>query len=130
MLIENQLSGEQIRSSILGIGMNINQDLRKENFPAVSLSMITGRTYDLKKELSSLCHSLERRYLQLRAGGAGKLKAEYLDLLFGKDELRKFRIGDKTVEGIITGVDPDGKLEVQFEKERKIFGNKEIGFVI
>ena len=130
ILIENQVSGTRIRNTVLGIGMNLNQVFEDIPFSAVSLFELTGTRYDPLHEIKTLCGVLEKRYLQLRAGKTDRLKSDYLNLLFGKDALRSFRVDGKTIHGIITGVDPTGKLELQLEDEKKVFENKEIEFII
>ncbi|MBR1575953.1 MAG: biotin--[Bacteroidales bacterium] len=60
ILIENILDGKQVSSSILGIGLNLNQ-LR---FPAdlpnpVSLRQLTGLRYDPEAELNALWEKLK-----------------------------------------------------------------------
>ena len=55
ILIENVLSGSNVDSSIVGIGLNINQT----DFPAdlpnpISLAILTGKSYDVHKELQVL----------------------------------------------------------------------------
>ena len=58
ILIENILHGAEIASSIIGIGLNLNQ----KDFPAdlpnpVSLTLLTGRSYDIEEELKDF-HSI------------------------------------------------------------------------
>ena len=67
MLIENMVQGGQIKNSVIGIGLNINQ----EDFPldvpnAVSLKQILHRDYDLKVLLSEICKNIEAAYLNLK----------------------------------------------------------------
>ena len=52
ILIENILRGGEVSSSIIGIGLNLNQKEFPSDLPnPVSLSMLTGRTYVLEDEL-------------------------------------------------------------------------------
>lgn len=54
MLINHGICGENLSWSILGIGININQEVFPPELPnPVSLSMLTGKKYDIKKELES-----------------------------------------------------------------------------
>ena len=47
MLIENDLSGQHLYCSVVGIGLNINQEIFRSDAPnPVSLTQITGKTYD------------------------------------------------------------------------------------
>ncbi|MGM9788327.1 MAG: biotin--[acetyl-CoA-carboxylase] ligase [Candidatus Cryptobacteroides sp.] len=53
ILIENILDGQLVESSIIGIGLNLNEDNWPEELPnPVSLHELTGEHYDIKKELA------------------------------------------------------------------------------
>jgi BirA family biotin operon repressor/biotin-[acetyl-CoA-carboxylase] ligase len=130
ILIENSLSGLKIQHSIVGIGLNINQ----QQFPmptATSLSQLTGRAYALDTLAARLLESLERRYLQLRAGQLGTLRADYLRALYRYQETHLFEIEGQHVEGQIVGVEEDGRLAVALgNKELRRFGMQEIRYVL
>ena len=50
MLIENDLSGQHLYCSVIGIGLNINQEVFRSNAPnPVSLTQITGRRTTAKR---------------------------------------------------------------------------------
>lgn len=52
ILIENILHGPQVAASIVGIGLNLNQSDFPSDLPnPVSLSLLTGRTYNPESEL-------------------------------------------------------------------------------
>lgn len=126
MLIENQISGHQLVSSIAGIGLNVNQ----QNFSLptpTSVSMKKGHAFELNQVLAELLQFIEGRYLQLRANM--DLKEEYVNALYAKGEKRNFKSGDEFFEGTITGIDNVGLLEVQVENGRRYFDLKQIQFV-
>ena len=53
ILIENILHGSEIASSIIGIGLNLNQKDFPSDLPnPVSLTLLTGESYDLEQELA------------------------------------------------------------------------------
>lgn len=55
ILIENHLSSDFLSDSVVGIGLNINQKDFPSSIPnPVSLSMITGRAYDIKEEMQKI----------------------------------------------------------------------------
>lgn len=126
MLIENQITGQQLLSSVVGIGLNMNQ----QNFQmhtATSLSLKSGEEYDLNQALADLLQWIEARYLQLRAGV--DMMPEYLSSLYGRGETRNFKSGDDTFEGIITGVDHVGLLEVTLSHGKRYFDLKQIQMI-
>ena len=60
ILIENILQGPEVSSSIVGIGLNLNQTEFPPDLPnPVSLSLLTGRHYDTEKELELFMRILE-----------------------------------------------------------------------
>ncbi|HEX6226041.1 MAG TPA: biotin--[acetyl-CoA-carboxylase] ligase [Chryseolinea sp.] len=127
ILIENQLVGDQVNNTVIGIGLNINQ----QEFGvqrATSLSLETGQKYDLQNVLEGLLSHLEVRYLQLRQGRAALLREDYLKNLYRFNQRHTFQSGDVRFEGKILGVDGQGKLRVAIGEQEKTFGVKEIFF--
>jgi BirA family biotin operon repressor/biotin-[acetyl-CoA-carboxylase] ligase len=125
ILIENSLSGTKIQYSIIGIGLNINQ----QEFAvgtATSFAMVTGRSYQREALAARLLECLERRYLQLRSGQVGALRHEYLQALYRYQEVHPFIIDGQTVSGQIVGVEDDGRLAVAVGNELRRFGLQEI----
>lgn len=56
ILIENVLSGSQVAASIIGVGLNVNQNVFPPDLPnPVSLSLLTGRNYELDEVLARFC---------------------------------------------------------------------------
>ena len=128
ILIENHLNSESIGCSIVGIGLNVNQ----QSFAvpnAESISMITGKEYDLRNEFEVLLHALEVCYLDLKKGKQAELENKYLDLLYRKDEIHLFTARDEIFEGIIIGVNEDGKLRINVGGVERVFGAKEVAFL-
>src|SRR3546814_5488147 len=68
ILIENMLAGAILKTSVVGIGLNVNQEQFRGLKQATSLKLETGRDFLLKPLLAGIFHSLEARYLQLRGG--------------------------------------------------------------
>ena len=128
ILIENSLSGAKIQHSIIGIGLNINQQTFDVS-TATSLGRLTGRAYLREVLAARLLESLERRYLQLRAGQVGQLRQAYLATLYRYQETHGFEVGGRRVSGQIVGVEEDGRLAVAIAGELRRFGLQEIRHV-
>jgi BirA family transcriptional regulator, biotin operon repressor / biotin---[acetyl-CoA-carboxylase] ligase len=129
ILIENQLAGNSIASSVIGIGLNINQ----REFPlptATSMSCLSDQSFILDNELDLLLASLERRYLQLKERKLEQLRNDYLSALFRMNELHDYELRTKRFKGKIMGVDALGRLQVEIDNAIKVFDNKEIQYVI
>ena len=132
ILIENSIRSNQIISSVIGIGLNINQTIFVTDPPnPISFKMITNKNYDLGKCLSELCGFLESRYLQLKAGKLDLLKKDYLNSLYRYNEFKSYLHNHKKFKAKIISVAEGGKLVLEKENgETANFDFKEISFVI
>ncbi|MEO5975758.1 MAG: biotin--[acetyl-CoA-carboxylase] ligase [Chryseolinea sp.] len=129
ILIENQISGKSINSSIVGIGLNINQIIFSMN-TATSLSLETGTTYELSNELEHLLVGIESRFLMLRDAHFNLLKKDYLNSLYRINEEHTFEFESEKFRGTITGVDSHGRLLIQVAHEQRTFEMKEVKFIM
>ena len=131
ILIQNSLSGQFLQSSVVGIGLNVNQMEFDPGLPnPTSLALHSGRSFDLDVVAGRLFECLERRYLQLKSGQQAAIKAAYEQSLFRLGTPAVFiRTHDgSSFEGIIRGVTETGRLRVQTETGEEFFDLKEIRF--
>ena len=130
ILIENSVRINKISSSIVGIGLNVNQLFFTGDAPnPVSLSQITGKVYDLEESLYRLCLKIDARYHQLRSGEFGKIDYDYTDLLYQQGYWSNYSDENEDFEGKILGVDFIGRLMVETRTGKiKKFNYKEIVF--
>jgi BirA family biotin operon repressor/biotin-[acetyl-CoA-carboxylase] ligase len=115
LLIENSIRAMHINHSVVGIGLNVNQ----ETFPAtlpnpVSMKNITGKEMNIQEVLSRLCNSIEKRYLQLKGGHAKEIREDYLASLYRYNEYHLFEYGGQRFRAKIIGVGDDGKLVLEY----------------
>jgi len=138
ILIENSLQGTQIKSSVIGIGLNINQEaFPPEAANAMSVKQILHRDYDLKFLLSEICKNIEAEYLKLKAGQFDHVRNEYLSRLYWLNEEHNFRSkipfsgteSTTAFKGVIKGVKENGLLIVNAGEKNMEFGFKEIEFL-
>lgn len=128
ILIENTLSGSKIQCSIVGIGLNVNQQVFAVP-TATSLGQLTGRPYDLAEAAARLLECLEARYLQLRAGRVGQLRQAYLAALYRYRQPHRFLVDGQETTGEIVGVEADGRLAVRLAGGVRYFGLQEIRYL-
>lgn len=130
VLIQNVLSGTQVRSSIIGVGININQTVFCSGAPnPTSFKLESGKDTDIAKVVNDLCHFVENRYLKLRSGSLVSLQQDYLRYLYRYQTPAFFqRPTGETFQGKITGVAESGLLEVETVNETRRFDLKEIKF--
>lgn len=124
ILIENALRESRLRSSVVGIGINIQQDTFG-NLRASSLSR-EGCSIDRDTLAGLICTHFEHFYIRLREGE--DLRDDYLAILLGLNEEREYIFQDQKFKGIIRGVSEGGELLVESELSRKKFDIKEISF--
>ncbi len=131
ILIQNILSSNKFNTSIVGIGINVNQI----NFPedltsATSLARETGKTYDLKELALELCDCLNHQYQRLIEKKLKAVHDDYLRHLYRYQQWSSFEKSSGTLfKGKIVGVSASGKLQVTGESGVEEFGIKEIKFI-
>jgi len=129
VLIENTLKGKYLNFSVVGIGINVNQE--KFAYPSAT-SLCTSRKEKLKLEevLKEVLEALDNSISNLKDGISIQHNKEfYTHHLFRKGIPSLFE-SDGIFEGVIIGVDEMGRLVVSFGGKVNYFNNKEIRFVI
>ncbi|MGY5255076.1 biotin--[acetyl-CoA-carboxylase] ligase [Sphingobacterium spiritivorum] len=132
ILIENQIKKDSFSSSIIGMGININQtDFPDEiSHKVCSLKKLLQKPDDISIDnlLPELFYYLETQYERLKAGDDTELLKDYNSMLMWRGEKHNFLIDNVKVEGTITEVDKDGQLWVDFGKKVVSFNLKEIAY--
>jgi len=131
MLIENMIQGGQIKNAVVGIGLNINQEIFPNHLPnAISLKQILHQDYDLNGLLSEICRHIEAYYLNLKAGKISFVRETYLKRLYWLNEKKSFRSKEEMFDGVINNVRDNGMLVVKNNKGEELeFSLKEITFI-
>ncbi len=133
ILIENSLKGMHIDSSVVGIGLNVNQLNFPENLPnASSLAKILHKEIDLDELLRVILEKLQMNIELLNTKQFEKLEDRYLSILFKKNVPSMFKDTQNVFfMGKIVGVNTqNGKLQIELNNETiKEFGLKEVSFV-
>jgi BirA family biotin operon repressor/biotin-[acetyl-CoA-carboxylase] ligase len=132
VLIENILKGVHLNQSIIGIGINVNQDIFDPSIPnPTSLFLQTQNKYEIDHLLFQLYESVERHYLRLKSNDFGRIRESYFERLFQAGLWKDYYIKseNKIINARITGVDKTGKLELDCQGEIKSFDLKEIGYI-
>jgi BirA family transcriptional regulator, biotin operon repressor / biotin---[acetyl-CoA-carboxylase] ligase len=131
ILIENNILGSNINTTIIGIGLNVNQ-LSFSNANASSLKSKLGCMEDFSLELlmETIFEHIEQIYLELKTMEFSELQSKYHSLLFRKDEWHPFLRNGILFNGKIVGVDQYGKLILDTIDGEQGFDFKEISFVL
>jgi BirA family biotin operon repressor/biotin-[acetyl-CoA-carboxylase] ligase len=132
ILIENNIIGNRVASSIIGVGLNVNQRIFVSDAPnPTSIAMELDREFDRKIMLERLLFLFEKYYDLLAARDFEKLGKYYFDSLYHNDGFYMYTSGKNKFSAKITGISGIGELLLETENgDRLKFGFKEIAFVI
>lgn len=132
ILINNSIQGDKWVSSIIGIGLNVNQQNFPDDLPfAISLNQITSKEYSLEELSIILKDKILYYYGLLKNYEFEKINDMYLENLLGfEKELIFINSGGEEIKGTIKGVEENGSLIVKTKLGREIFSMKEISLVL
>ncbi|PRZ24051.1 biotin--[acetyl-CoA-carboxylase] ligase [Flavobacterium granuli] len=117
ILIENSLKSDGSVSSIVGLGLNVNQ-INFDDLPkASSLAVICGTSFDKEEILFRIVEKMKNN-LEILKKQPDLLWMDYRNRLFKKAVPMPFKDNsDRNFMGIIQGVSPFGKLQLLLEDD-------------
>lgn len=127
ILVENSFQGSRLSNTIVGIGLNVNQQTFKVN-TATSLHNEGAGELDLQTVLNALLMNLEKYYLSLKREQYDSLKQAYYSRLLGFGQSRRY-LAEYEFEGIITKVEDSGYLVIESKQGEHRFDFKEVQFL-
>lgn len=132
ILIENSIQGSQISSSIVGVGLNVNQTHFVSDAPnPISLASITGKQYSLSTLFDALQFHLRFRYNQLLSGDLTQIRSDYQRHLYRLGYSSFYEDATGTFEAVLESVANDGQLCLRLVSgEQRFYYMKEVKFVI
>jgi len=114
ILIENSIMSGLLKSSIVGIGLNVNQTIFYSNAPnPVSLKMLTNQHFDSEIILTEILSGIDWYYSLLRNGEEEIIDREFISALYRINEKHFFKAEDVVFEGEILGVNEIGQLLIR-----------------
>jgi BirA family biotin operon repressor/biotin-[acetyl-CoA-carboxylase] ligase len=130
ILIENILRSTFLQSSVIGLGININQqDFSGIEKKVTSLAVLLKKDFGIKEILSLFCAYFEAYYLMLKQGHFDRITQLYLSRLYRFNELASFSVNGKIIHSTITHVEENGLLVLtNSQNEVSKFNFKEIVF--
>jgi len=132
ILIENTFLGNRFEYSIIGFGINLNQDSFISDAPnPVSIKQITCHEVDIDICLANLDECLNRWLSELKASRYGLIRQTYLASLFRMKKWSRYRSGGIIFRGQIVDVDEYGRLMIEHEDEVvHAYAMKEVEFIL
>ena len=129
ILIENIVKGSLLKNSILGIGLNVNQESFDSLPNAASLKQITAKHYEPDVLLINILLNIKKQMEFLEDKKLKVLEKEYQQFLFRKDLPAIYTVKGKQITGTIRGVNKEGKLLLEQESLGiASYGFKEIAY--
>jgi len=111
ILIENEILGANIQSSIIGIGLNVNQLVFSANIPnPTSLRLIKGIEFNTKKVLLEVLTKIEIRIINLYNNDIELINNDYLSNLLYYNCYKKYFFKNEEIHAMIMNVSEYGQL--------------------
>lgn len=129
ILIENQLQGTRISCSIIGIGLNINQNFFKD-LNATSVLLETNQIVEPRTFLNLLAHEMNEQFEFIYFFSFDFLKSEYDSNLFQINELKSYKDESGEFIGKIIGTTNEGKILIEKSNAIQSYGLKEVTFLM
>ena len=128
ILIESTIKGTSMDACVVGIGLNLNQEVFNVA-TATSLALEIGQPSDRYQFIEELVVSIEGWYLKLMNHKTRDVLQSYYDCLYWKDEMHTFKSTNGTFKGMITGITDNGRLIIESDGKALIFGVQEVQFI-
>lgn len=133
ILIENSFSSAMLGTSVVGIGINLNQQTFPDDIPnPTSLGLATGMEFDLHSSLAEFLECFARRY-ELLSDEQSRFQLDeyYLKKLYRRDLYHGYCDKNGNFKAKIAGVKPTGELVLQLPTgELRVYAFKEVMFLI
>ena len=131
ILIKNEIKGMMMGTSIIGIGLNVNQTSFDKNLPnPISMKMITGKDYDLYELLSSISQQLSANSYQPTTNSQQPTANSYIKHLYRYQQWAFYKHEGSVKEMMIVGYDQFGRLILKEKNGHEVVCDlKEIAFV-
>ena len=132
ILIKNEIRGMMMGTSIIGIGLNVNQTSFNEDLPnPISMKMITGNDYDLEDLLSVIIGQLTTVNSQQQIFSFQFSVFSYTNKLYRYNQWALYEHEGQVKEMMITGYDRFGRLILKEKNDREVVCDlKEISFKV
>ena len=132
ILIENSLITDRITHSIVGIGLNVNQEVFPSDLPqAVSMRQLTQKKYNLESLLGNLVESIAQEIELVERGEFETLRQNYINRMYRQNKPHMFRVpGGQPFVAQIQGTTDNGLLILRHEDDNLVnYAFKEIEYL-
>ena len=128
ILIENSIRAVKIEKSVVGIGININNNI--SHLPkATSIAEHVKTIPSIPHLLELICKKIEKNYFLLKQKPL-KINELYHQNFFQKGQVQKFLKNGESFDGIINSVNENGQLLLEVNGRFEFYNMGEIKFMI
>lgn len=123
ILIEPKIGNSFVKSAIIGIGINVNQDVFPvELSSATSIKIISSEPRALNQSLEEVLNCFGERFNNPDAWNFEAIKHEYESNMFNLDKVMVFQDLEtkKRFNAMVLGVEDDNRLKIQLENEETL----------
>lgn len=114
ILIENSIMYASIKSSVVGIGLNVNQTVFKSLAPnPVSMKILTNQHFDTDAVLAEILAGIDIYFALLKDGEEELIDREFITRLYRLNENHSYKSENEVFEGKIIGVNEIGQLLIR-----------------
>lgn len=130
ILIENSISNEALQWSVIGIGLNVNQNDFGTLNTATSLNLQSGKDYAVESIMEMIFTHFEKWYFRLKKAEYNSIDEAYKKLLFGLNTEAAFEQNGISFNATVKGVNESGLLLLKLpDGSQKSFDIKEVNFI-
>lgn len=133
ILIEHFYAGATLRRTVIGIGLNVNQQRFDPSLPNPTSMLLEGeKRYDREEVLRTFYDCFMARYAQVEQGDGEAILQAYRTLIYRLGREQRFRLPEgEELTATIEGIESDGALRLRHEDGKShSYHFKEIEFVI
>ena len=116
ILVENMVKQNSIKESVIGIGLNVNQNTFKNLPNATSIKKIKGVAFNIDELLNDLVNNIKKHFGDYNKSNIDLVFRQYEDVLYRINIPSTFKNSQGDVfTGFIKGVSSLGRLKVLLE---------------
>jgi BirA family biotin operon repressor/biotin-[acetyl-CoA-carboxylase] ligase len=117
ILIQNTTQGMFLKDSIIGIGLNVNQEFFESDAPnPISMKSLAGESFSCSEIIQEIVNRLVELTSVLYSDEI-LIHKRFHELLYSLDDARNYLHQGMLKVGVVKGVDEFGRLLLQFENE-------------
>ncbi|WP_010095870.1 biotin--[acetyl-CoA-carboxylase] ligase [Ornithinibacillus scapharcae] len=119
ILTEMQAEQDKINYIVIGIGMNVNHDMKDLpndiQYRATSLKLQSGKEWDITKLIQSILERFESTYMEYMQNGFSTIKEIWESYGYRIGEKMHIKMFKEVKKAILVGIAEDGALLAQYE---------------